>query len=271
MCKYEKGYNDTICDNLYDYPDEQVEVKRRKKTLFFLFRNALCTGPASREWLPRGWAVACPRARWDVQYINQILNEIIVKHLASEFCPLKAIAYSLFIGPISDHIGLKPLLLLPLLGQVIDSSLLIGLRQWNNSVLALEVKWPVLLFYAVLQTVVLCRKKSLHQQWRRQQQKNFLSTPMLIFFFPLLSPSQLLVQWCPPPWVLLVGQLLQLPGGILRLLPSLLLIWQCNNRSGKAGIKQSLCWKLCIFLLQEGRAARLGRFDGFEVTSLMIG
>ena len=35
MCKYEKGYNDTVCDNLYDYPDEQVEVKRRKKTLSF--------------------------------------------------------------------------------------------------------------------------------------------------------------------------------------------------------------------------------------------
>ncbi len=29
--------------------------------------------------------------------------------------------------------------------------------------------------------------------------------------------------------------------------------------------------KLLVFFLQEGRAARLGRFDGFEVTSLMIG
>ncbi len=27
VCKYEKGYNDTVCDNLYEYPDEQVEVK----------------------------------------------------------------------------------------------------------------------------------------------------------------------------------------------------------------------------------------------------
>ncbi len=40
--------------------------------------------------------------------------------------PNKAIAYSLFIGPISDHVGLKPLLLLPLLGAAIDDALFIG-------------------------------------------------------------------------------------------------------------------------------------------------
>ncbi len=26
VCKYEYGYNDTVCDNLQDYEDEQIEV-----------------------------------------------------------------------------------------------------------------------------------------------------------------------------------------------------------------------------------------------------
>ncbi len=94
VCHLEKGYNETICDNLTldEYEDIQTEVQKRVNNFDM------------------------------VRYIDkQVVNVLIQAHCQSSewIGRTPTLVYSFFAGSLSDDFGRKPLLILPVLGFTI--------------------------------------------------------------------------------------------------------------------------------------------------------
>ena len=100
ICLIELGMNTTVCDNLNDYNETQVDVQKRVNKLE-MYGDIMC------------------QVRADYHY-----------NLIYYYYQVPTILYAILAGSLSDKYGRKPLTILPILGQILEGAALLVNKIW---------------------------------------------------------------------------------------------------------------------------------------------